>query len=133
VTGGSPFSEEAVTQFVQDFLRTGEGKYVTPQLRFYSFPVDYFGHGSADYHLVRTDTLRYIRRWPRRRYTLTEPVKVTPIDAQTANVEFAATFTVQGGKRRASGRTNVLATLRDTQGKLHIVAIKEQREQNEDR
>lgn len=124
------FSEDAVTKFVQDFLRVGEGKYVTPQLRFYSFPVDYFGHGRVDYHFVRSDTLRYMRRWPRRRYTLTDSVKVTPLDATTVSVEFTAAFSVQGGKRRANGRTNVQATLRESDGKLHIVAIKEQRVEN---
>ncbi len=121
------FSVERVTQFLHDYLHVSEGKYVTPQLRFFEFPVDYFDHGKVNYQFVRTDTLRYMRRWPRRRYTLTEPVKVTPVIDQMATIDFSIAFSAQGGKRRSSGHTNIRATLQDIEGKLKIVGIKEER------
>ena len=121
------FSVERVTKFLRDYLHAGEGKYVTPQLRYFSFPVDYFAHGSVNQQFVRSDTLRYMHRWPRRRYMLIEPVKVAPVDDATASAEFTISFTVQRGKRRANGRTTNLVTLRQINGELKIVGIKEQR------
>jgi peptidoglycan hydrolase-like protein with peptidoglycan-binding domain len=121
------FSPERVTKFLHDYLHAGEGKYVTPQLRYFSYPVDYFGHGLVNQRFVRSDTLRYMRRWPRRRYMLTEPVKVNPVDNETATVDFTIAFSVQSGKRHANGRTNERATLREIKGELKIVAMKEQR------
>jgi Putative peptidoglycan binding domain len=125
-----PFTVERITKFLRDYLHAGEGKYVTPQLRFFSFPVDYFTHGSVNQQFVRSDTLRYMRRWPRRRYMLVEPVKVGPMDNDTATADFTVTFTVQRGKRRSNGRTSNRVTLREIKGALKIVAIKEQREQD---
>ena len=121
------FSTERVTKFLRDYLHAGEGKYVTPQLRFFSFPVDYFAHGLVNQQFVRSDTLRYVRRWPRRRYMLTEPVKVAAVDNQTATADFTIAFSVQKGKRRANGRTTNRVTLREVKSQLKIIAIKEQR------
>jgi peptidoglycan hydrolase-like protein with peptidoglycan-binding domain len=121
------FSTARVTKFLRDYLHAGEGKYVTPQLRYFSYPVDYFGHGLVNQQFVRSDTLRYMRRWPRRRYMLIEPVKVNPVDRETATVDFTMAFSVQSGKRHANGRTNERATLREIKGELKIVAMKEQR------
>ncbi len=121
------FATERMTAFLRAYLHAGEGKYVTPQLRYFSFPVDYFAHGQVKEQFVRSDTLRYMRRWPRRRYLLIEPVKVTAVDSETATVDFTIAFTVQRGKRRANGRTSNRVTLREINGELKIVAIKEQR------
>ena len=100
---------------------------MTPQLRFYSFPVDYFGHGQVNQQFVRSDSLRYMRRWSRRRYMLTDPVKIMPVDSETVTADFTIAYTVQRGKRRTSGRTSNRVTLREINGELKIVAIKEQR------
>ncbi len=121
------FSNERITSFLRAFLKAGEGKYVTPQLRFFSFPVDYFGHGKVNAQFVRSDTLRYMRRWPRRRYMFTEPPKPIAVENETATVDFTIAFTVQRGKRQANGRTTNRVTLRESKGELKIIAIKEQR------
>lgn len=121
-----PFSVARVTKFLRDFLHAGEGKYVTPQLRYFSFPVDYFEHGPVKQQFVRSDTLRYMRRWPRRRYSLSAPVRVAPVDANSVTADFTVSYAVQSGKRRTSGRSSNRVTLREIGGKLKIVAIKEE-------
>jgi len=120
------FSQERVSKFVQDYLHAGEGKYITPQLRVFAFPVDYFGRGAVNSQFVRSDVRRYMRRWPVRRYTLLEPVKVTMASAETAVADFKIGFNVRGGKRRAGGETNIRITLREIKGQLKIIAIEEQ-------
>jgi len=64
-----------VTKFLRDYLHAGQSRSVSAQLRYFSFPVDYFGHGSVNEQFVRNDTRRYVRRWPVRHYMLTEPVR----------------------------------------------------------
>jgi hypothetical protein len=123
----SQLAVERVTKFLRDFLHASEGKYVTPQLRFYFFPVDYFEHGTMNQSFVRNDTLRYMRRWPRRNYMLAGPVTITPVNEEAATAEFTVSYKVQRGKRRASGSRSTRVTLKEIKGELKIVGIKEQR------
>jgi Putative peptidoglycan binding domain len=122
-----PLSSEHVTRFLRNYFDAGEGKSVAEQLRFYSFPVNYFGHGKVSAQFVRTEILRTMRRWPRRSYRLRDEVTVTPLSAETATAEFTVSYTLQRGKQRVSGRKNDWVTLRETKGGLKIVAIREQR------
>jgi hypothetical protein len=116
-----------VSKFVQDYLRAGEGKYITPQVRVFAFPVNYFGRGAVNAQFVRNDVRRYMRRWPVRRYTLLEPVKVTMASPETAIADFKIAFNVRSGKRRGGGETNIRVMLREIKGQLKIIAIEEQR------
>jgi peptidoglycan hydrolase-like protein with peptidoglycan-binding domain len=122
----SQLAVERATKFLRDFLHAGEGKYVTPQLRFYSLPVDYFEHGTMNQSFVRNDILHYMRRWPRRNYKLSGPVTITPVNEETATAEFTVSYKVQRGKRSGSGSRSYRVTLREIKGELKIVAIKEQ-------
>jgi hypothetical protein len=125
--GPPQFTVERVTKFLRNFLDAREGKSVTSQLRFYSFPVNYFGYGKVKSQFVRNDILRNMRRWPRRSYKLADDVTVTQQSAETATAEFTASYTLQRGKQRASGRKSYSATLREIKDTLRIVAIKERR------
>jgi hypothetical protein len=121
------FTIERVTEFLRNFVEAGEGKYVTPQLRFYSFPVNYFARGKVSAASVRSEILRNMRRWPRRSYRLVEPVMFGTVNDETATVDFTLSYTVQKGKQKTSGKRKTRVTLRDVKGELKIVAIKSQR------
>jgi hypothetical protein len=123
-----PLSSERVTRFLRNYFDAGEGKSVSGQVRFYSFPVNYFGYGKVSSQFVRNQILRTMRRWPRQSYRIQNDVKVTPLGAETAMAEFTVSYTLQRGKQRVSGRKNDRVTLRETKGGLKIIAIREQRE-----
>jgi hypothetical protein len=118
---------ERVQKFIEDYLRAGESNDVGAQVRFFAFPVDYFEHGRVNATFLRQDTSSYVRRWPTRRYLLTDPVRITGSSRDKVNAEFTIAFSVQNPKRRATGRTSNSVTLRDRNGELRIIAIREQR------
>jgi hypothetical protein len=118
---------ERVQKFIEDYLRAGESNDVGAQIRFFAFPVDYFEHGRVNATFLRQDTASYVRRWPTRRYMLADPVRITGSSRDKVNAEFTIAFSVQSPKRRATGRTSNSVTLRDRNGELRIIAIREQR------
>jgi peptidoglycan hydrolase-like protein with peptidoglycan-binding domain len=122
--GPSRLKVERVTEFLRDFLLASEGKSVAAQIRYYSFPVNYFARGKVKEQIVRNDILRTMRRWPQRSYKLTEPVTVTPVGTDTATTEFTVAYTLQRGKQRTTGRRSNRVTLREIKGELKIVTIK---------
>lgn len=121
------FTLERVTKFLRDFVDAGEGKYVTPQLRFYSFPANYFARGKVGASVVRNEILRNMRRWPRRNYRLVEPVRLGEMNDDTGTVDFTVSYTVQRGKQKTSGQRKNRVTLREIKGELKIVGIKARR------
>jgi peptidoglycan hydrolase-like protein with peptidoglycan-binding domain len=123
--GQSQFTVDQVTEFLRDFLHAGEGKSVAAQLRYYSFPVNYFSQGKVKEQFVRNAILRNMRRWPQRSYKLAGPVTVTPASANTAAAEFTVAYTLQRGKQRTNGRRSNRVTLREIKGELKIVTIKQ--------
>jgi hypothetical protein len=118
---------QQVTKFVQDYLRDAETNELAPQLRYYTFPVDYFSHGRVDEKFVARDNLAYMRRWPERRYQLSGPLKFAagPREGETM-VEFPITFRVHGEKREAAGKTRNFWTLKPGETGLKISAIREE-------
>ena len=121
-------SAEEVTQLVQNYLRDAATDNVDLQVGYYAFPVDYFDHGRVDRHFVVRDTRNYVKRWPQRKYMLTEPVKVLssgqPAETQ---LEFTIAFEVRNKNHAVRGKTRNFWTLRPEAGNLRIVALNEQR------
>jgi len=129
---GQDVNPEQVTKLVQDYLRDGETQDVPAQVKYFSFPVQYFHHGFMAEQFVATDTNNYVKRWPKRKYTLIEPVRFFASDSEgETNIEFTIAFEVQNParkkKNRAIGRTKNWWTVRAEGGDLKIVAIREQR------
>lgn len=119
---------EKVNKLVEEYLRDGETEDIAAQLRYYALPVNYFDHGVVDRNFVRRDTTNYVKRWPERKYMLTEPVKFVSSgkDGETL-VEFTIAFNVRNKNHVASGKTKNFWTLRADADDLKIVAIREQR------
>ena len=119
---------ERINEFVDDYLRDAQSDDVAAQVNYYSYPVEYFDHGSVPRDFVERDTRNYVKRWPERKYMLTE----SPTFAASGNdtdtvVEFTIVFSVRSGKQAATGRTRNVWRIRPEGGKLKIVAIREQR------
>jgi peptidoglycan hydrolase-like protein with peptidoglycan-binding domain len=129
---GQDVNPERVNELVRAYLRDGETQDVAAQVKYYSFPVQYFDHGSVPEEFVARDTRKYVERWPERKYSLTGPVNFFASDSEgETNIEFTISFEVQNkarkDKNRASGRTKNWWTVRAEGGELKIVAIREHR------
>jgi peptidoglycan hydrolase-like protein with peptidoglycan-binding domain len=129
---GQDLNPEQVTRLVQDYLRDGQTDDVPAQVKYFAFPVQYFDHGIVSEQFVTADTRNYVKRWPQRKYTLTEPVSFFASDSEgETNIEFTISFELQNktrkNKNRAFGRTKNWWTVRAEGGDLKIVAIREQR------
>src|SRR5256714_7306176 len=129
---GQDLNPERVNKFVRDYLRDAESTDVAKQVNYYAFPVRYFDDGNVPREFVTKDTSNYVKRWPKRKYTLVGPVTffATSNDAET-NVEFTIAFELRRPgrsiKNKAVGRTRNWWTLRGNGDDLKIVAIREAR------
>jgi hypothetical protein len=129
---GQDLTPDRVNKFVQDYLRDAETDNVPAQVKYYAFPVRYFDHGTVAEQFVSKDTSNYVKRWPERKYTLTEPVKFFASGKEgETEVEFTIAFELRSGarttKNRAVGRTKNWWTIHGNGDELKIVAIREAR------
>lgn len=125
---GQDLTPERVNKFVADYLRDGETNDVAAQVKCFAYPVEYFDHGPVDQEFVLKDVRKYLKRWPQRKYTLSQPVSFFAGGrAGETNVEFVIAYNVRNKKHAASGRTKNWWTLRAEGDELKIVAIREQR------
>jgi len=123
---------DRVNKFVQDYLRDAEGPSVPAQVKYYSFPVRYFDHGSVTEQFVTKDTSDYVKRWPERKYTITGPVHFFASGKEgETDVEFTISFELRSParatKNRAVGRTKNWWTVRLEGEEMKIVTIREER------
>jgi len=124
---GQDLRPEEVTKFVVAYLRDAERDDVDLQVHYYNFPLDYFDHGRVNREFVVKDTRDYVKRWPKRKYTLMGPVNFFAGGNEgETKVEFTIGFTVENSKHVVRGKTrNFWSIIRGEN--LRIVAVKEQR------
>ncbi|MDQ6654631.1 MAG: peptidoglycan-binding protein [Verrucomicrobiota bacterium] len=122
---------ERITSFVEQYLRDGETNDIAAQTRYFSYPVDYFDHGFVNADFVRKDVTNYCKRWPERKYMLTEPVTFAAGsgDGETI-VEFPIAFSVRNQRHSVAGRTKNTWHVRPEGDDLKIISIREQRLRN---
>ena len=125
---GQNLTPERVTRLVTDYLRDAETDDVAAQVKYFAYPILYFDHGSVEEPFVLKDVRNYLKRWPERRYTLSQPVSFFAAEREgETNVEFLIAYEVRNGNHAALGRTRNWWTLRAEGDELKIVAIREQR------
>lgn len=125
---GQDLTPESVTRLVTDYLRDAETDDVAAQVKYFAYPILYFDHGSVDQEFVLRDVRNYLKRWPQRKYTLSQPVSFFAGGREgETNVEFLIAYDVRNRNHAASGRTRNWWTLRAEGDALKIVAIREQR------
>lgn len=119
---------ERVRKFVEEYLRDGEGADVDAQTRYFVYPVDYFDHGPVGADFARKDVRNYVKRWPERKYMVTEPVSfVASGNDRDTMVEFVIAFSLRNKEHTANGRTKNFWTIRPEGDELKIVSIREER------
>jgi hypothetical protein len=125
---GQDLTPERVTKIVADYLRDAETDDVTAQVKYFGYPIEYFDHGVVDEQFVLKDVRNYLNRWPKRKYTLSQPVSFFAAGREGETiVEFLIAYDVRNKNHTASGRTKNWWTLRAEGDELKIVAIREQR------
>jgi hypothetical protein len=126
--GSQNLRPEAITKFVQDYLRDAETDDVDLQLGYYAFPVDYFDHGKVGHDFVAKDTRNYVKRWPQRKYSLIGAVTFfASSKPDETQLEFVISFQVGDKKHAVHGKTRNYWTIGVFGENLKIVAVREQR------
>jgi hypothetical protein len=117
-----------VTKIVADYLRDAETDDVAAQVKYFAYPIEYFDHGVVDEQFVLKDVRNYLKRWPQRKYTLSQPVSFFAAGREHETiVEFLIAYDVRNKGHIALGRTKNWWTLRAEGEELKIIAIREQR------
>jgi peptidoglycan hydrolase-like protein with peptidoglycan-binding domain len=119
---------ERINAYVEQYLRDSETTDVSSQVNYFNYPVDYFDHGQVGRAFVQKDVANYVKRWPERKYTLTEPARFVASGREgEMTIEFPIVFDVRNKNHAARGRTKNTWTVRQEGDDLKIVAIREQR------
>ena len=117
-----------IAAYVEQYLKDSETSDIPAQVKYFDYPVEYFDHGAVGREFVEKDVANYVKRWPERKYTLTEPPRFVSSGREgEAIVEFPIIFDVRNKKHAAKGRTKNTWTVRQEGDDLKIVAIREQR------
>jgi hypothetical protein len=127
---GQDVTREQVQNFVESYLRDGETDDAEAQVRYFAFPLKYLWHGQRDRSYVAKDVANYVKRWPDRKYMLTEPVQFMAGQDGETIVEFPLAFSVRNQKHHATGRTRNVWTIKPEGDELKIVSIWEERLRN---
>lgn len=98
------------------------------ELAFYAERVQYFDHGVVDKAYIRNELAVYDQRWPSRKYTLGDSLRVDRTGNNTlAKIRVAFQVANAQHNRKASGRTDDTFNLAKRGDSLEIVSIKEAR------
>jgi peptidoglycan hydrolase-like protein with peptidoglycan-binding domain len=117
-----------IHNFLRRYFDAGQSPNPDDELAFYADKVEYFDHGVVDRPYIKNELAVYDQRWPRRKYTLGDSVRVVRSGNNTVaqvRVNFEVANTEHN--RRASGRTDDTFNLAKRGDSLEIVAIKEAR------
>ncbi len=117
---------------IRDFLRRYFDACQSPnpddELGFYADRVQYFDHGVVDKPYIRNELAVYVQRWPSRKYSLGDSLRVEHKANNTlAKIRVAFQVANPEQKRAAKGRTDDIFSLAKRGNSLEIVALKEAR------
>jgi hypothetical protein len=98
------------------------------ELAFYADRVEYYDHGAVDKPYIQNELAVYDQRWPSRKYTMGDSLRVVRSGNNTI-VKVRVAFEVANltHDRKASGRTDDTFNLAKRGDSLEIVSIKEAR------
>ena len=120
-------TQERVNKFVEAYLRDAETNDIFLQAWFYSYPVDYFQHGSSDQKFVVRDIRYHVKDWPERKYTLLAPPSFVASGKEgEIKIEFSIAYDRRNKKRATSGKAKYNWMVRTEGDDLRIVSIREE-------
>jgi peptidoglycan hydrolase-like protein with peptidoglycan-binding domain len=128
VQNASDVSKAEIQTFLRRYFDACQSPNPDDELTFFADRVDYFDHGIVDRPYIKNELAVYDQRWPARKYTLGDSVKVVKTRGGTvAKVRIAFQVANAEHNRKAGGRTDNTFSVAKRNDSLEIVAIKEAR------
>jgi peptidoglycan hydrolase-like protein with peptidoglycan-binding domain len=117
-----------IRNFLRRYLDACQSPRPDDELAFYADKVEYYDHGVVEKSYIRNELAVYDQRWPSRKYTLGDSLRVARVGNNTV-VRVRVSFEVANNERnrRASGRTDNTINLSKRGDSLQILSIKEAR------
>jgi hypothetical protein len=121
-------SKAEIKDFLQRYFEACESTASQDELNFYADRVAYYDHGAVDKSYIQNELAVYNQRWPGRKYTMGDSLRVVRSGNQTmAKVRVAFQLANPAHNRKASGRTDDTFSLAKNGDSLEIVSVKEAR------
>jgi hypothetical protein len=127
-TNAKDATKAEIRTFLRRYFDACESPNPQDELRFYSDRVDYFDHGAVDKQYIQNELAVYDQRWPVRKYSLDDLVRVVRNGNNTiaaVRVRFDVANPAQA--RKARGQTNDTIGLARRGDSLEIISVKEAR------
>lgn len=117
-----------IRNFLRRYFDACQSPNPDDELAFYAEKVEYFDHGVVDRSYIKNELAVYDQRWPARKYTIGDTVRVDRSGNNTiARVRVNFEVANNEHNRKASGRTDDTINLAKRGDSLEIVSIKEAR------
>jgi hypothetical protein len=121
-------SKEEIRTFLRRYFDACQSQNPDDELAFFADRVEYFDHGVVEKSYIRNELAVYYQRWPNRKYTLGDSVRVTHAGNKTA-AKIRVAFEVANNEhnRRARDRTEDTFSFSKRGDSLQMISIKEAR------
>jgi peptidoglycan hydrolase-like protein with peptidoglycan-binding domain len=117
-----------IRTFLRRYFDACESSNPEDELGFYADRVEYFDHGAVEKPYIRNELAVYDQRWPSRKYTLGDSLRIVRTGNNTvAKIRVAFDVANTQHSRKARGRTDNTFNLAKRGDSLEIVSVKEAR------
>jgi peptidoglycan hydrolase-like protein with peptidoglycan-binding domain len=124
----SDVAKAEIRNFLRRYFDACQSPNPDDELAFYAERVDYFDHGVVDKPYIHNELAVYDQRWPSRKYTLGDSLRIVRTGNNTiAKIRIAFDVANPEHGRKANGRTDDTINLAKRGDSLEIVSIKEAR------
>lgn len=128
VANAGDATKAEVRGFIRRYLEASQSPNPQDELAFYANRVDYFDHGVVDKDYIRNELAVYDQRWPQRKYSMGDSLRIVKKDDKTL-AKFRVAFQLANPprNRRASGRIDDTFGIAKRGDDLEIVSMREAR------
>jgi hypothetical protein len=124
----SAVTKAEIRDFLRRYFDACQSGSPQDELAFYADRVAYYDHGAVDKDYIQNELAVYNQRWPVRKYTMGDSLRVVRAGTNTlAKVRVAFQVANVAHNRKASGRTDDTFSLAKNGNSLEIVSVKEAR------
>lgn len=124
----SAVTKAEIRDFLRRYFDACQSDSPQDELAFYADRVAYYDHGAVDKSYIQNELAVYNQRWPVRKYTMGDSLRVVRAGTNTlAKVRVAFQVANVAHDRKASGRTDDTFSLAKNGNSLEIVSVKEAR------
>lgn len=121
-------SKEEIRNFLRRYFDASQSRNPDEELAFYADRVEYYDHGAVEKSYIRNELTVYDQRWPSRKYTVGDSLRVNRTGNNTvARTRVAFQVANNERNRKASGRIDVSFNLSKRGDSLQIISVKEAR------